>query len=99
MLGFVAYFIAIADHKIRIWMKKFEIIQRVVFQIAFGLMILFIWYIVQEPKEIVNNSPVNSLDDPGIQLFVNFISWLSLSAGLGLLIVGFAGIIRLMFFK
>ena len=95
----MAYFIAITDHKIRIWMKKFEIIQRVVFQIAFGLMILFIWYIVQEPKEIVNNSPVNSLDDPGIQLFVNFISWLSLSAGLGLLIVGFAGIIRLMFFK
>lgn len=89
--------LTVTGHKDK--MKKSEIIQRVVFQIGFGALILFIWYVVQEPKQIINTDPPNSIDDPGTQLFVNFISWLSLIAGIGLLIVGISGIIRLTFFK
>lgn len=82
-------------------MKKTEIIKSAVFQIGFGAFSLFIWYILQEPKDALNAypNPYPSMDYPEAQLFVNFLSWSTLMAGSGLLILGLAGIIRLLFFR
>ncbi len=82
-------------------MKKTEIIQSAVFQIGFGVFLLLIWYILQEPKDTLNAypNPYPSMNYPEAQLFVNFVSWSTLVAGSGLLILGLAGIIRFLFFR
>lgn len=80
-------------------MKKHEIVQRTLYQIGFGLLLLLLWYAIEEPKNIVNRNPPNSIDDPGTQLFINFFSWLALIAAIGLLMVGSAGIIRILIKK
>ncbi|MEN0050069.1 MAG: hypothetical protein AAF806_23600 [Bacteroidota bacterium] len=81
-------------------MNRNKIIQRVIFQIGFGGLLLFVWHIIQRPKLIINNNSLpNSIDDPSTQLLINFFSWLFLISSVVLLISGIAGLIKLLFWK
>ncbi len=79
-------------------MKRHEIIQRVIILIGFGLLLLWGWYEIEGPKNIVNAGQKYA-DDPVKQLLVIFYSWLTLIGSIASLMVGFAGCIRLLIRK
>lgn len=78
-------------------MTRYEIIERSTFRLVFGLLILLIPYFIQDGYEHVHSEPVLPWrDDPGEWLYVSFVYWLGIVAGIGLSILGLIGFVRLL---
>ncbi|MEM1327268.1 MAG: hypothetical protein AAGI23_15000 [Bacteroidota bacterium] len=78
-------------------MRKSELLQKVIFQIGFGGLLLVIWYMLERPKHIIESGRI--IGEPSTELYIYVMSWVTLAGALGLLVVGFVGLVSLLIKK